>query len=96
MIGIALKSLNYSLNSEDPDELAEAEEKLIALRPNIFLIDPNLPTGLPPDRRENVAIYGWGYDAREAQAQLDAATYVLPKKEPSSGRTTLPFRQQRA
>jgi len=81
MIGIALKSLNYSLNSEDPDELAEAEEKLLALRPNIFLIDPNLPTGAPHLMdEETVVIYGWGYDAREAQAQLDAATYVLPQE----------------
>lgn len=81
MIGIALKSLNYSLNSEDPDELAEAEEKLLALRPNIFLIDPNLPTGASHlIDEENVMIYGWGYDARDAQAQLAAATYVLPQE----------------
>lgn len=34
MIGIALKSLNYSVNSENPQELETAKQKLLALRPN--------------------------------------------------------------
>ena len=37
MIGIALKSLGYSLNSEDPAELEDALTHLIALKPHIIL-----------------------------------------------------------
>jgi spermidine/putrescine transport system substrate-binding protein len=81
MVSVALKSLNYSLNSEDPAELAEAEKKLLSLRQNVFLIDPALPTAesyLIED--EAVMVYGWTYDAREAQAKLAATTYILPEE----------------
>lgn len=33
MIGLVLKSMGYSLNETDPDILAQAEEKLLALKP---------------------------------------------------------------
>ncbi len=81
MVSVALKSLNYSLNSEDPAELTEAEEKLLALRQNVFLIDPSLPTGESYlIDGQAVMIYGWSYDARKAQAQHAATTYVLPEE----------------
>lgn len=39
MISLTLKSLGYSANSENPVELAEAQERLIKLRPCIHLVD---------------------------------------------------------
>lgn len=81
VIGIALMSLGYSLSSEDPAELAAAAEKVLALRDNVYLIDPELATGVEYLLDDHtVMIYGWSYDAREAQAQLDTVAYVLPKE----------------
>ena len=81
LIGITLKSLGYSMDSEDPAELHAALEKLLLLRKNVYLLDPSLPNGvanLLDDR--TVMIYGWNFDAMQAQAQLDTAVYVLPKE----------------
>ncbi len=81
MFGITLKSLGYSLNSQDPEELAKAADKLLALRPNVFLIDPTLATGVAHLMDDQTAmIYGWSYDAREAALQLDTTTYVIPRE----------------
>lgn len=81
LIGIALKSLGYPLNSEDPAELRAAGEKLIRLRKNVYLLDPIQPTGVPQllDDR-TVMIYGWSYDAVEARKQIPASEYVLPQE----------------
>lgn len=45
LVGIALKALGYSLNSEDPVQLQEAEEKLLELSGHVYLLDPSLPNG---------------------------------------------------
>lgn len=79
LIGIALKSLGYPVSSEDPEQLQAAEEKLLQLRKNVFLLDPNLPTGasyLQDD--QTVMIYGWSYDTMQAQKELGEIAYVLP------------------
>lgn len=79
LIGIALKSLGYPVSSEDPAQLQAAEEKLLQLRKNVFLLDPNQPTGLSfLQDDQTVMIYGWSYDAMQAQEQLGEITYVLP------------------
>lgn len=39
MIGAVLKTLGYSYNTTDPEELAQAKEKLMALRPNVRVLD---------------------------------------------------------
>jgi spermidine/putrescine transport system substrate-binding protein len=79
LLGIALKSLGYSLNSEDPHELAEAEQKLLALRKNVYLLDPAQSTGAANLQDDHTAmIYGWSYDAMQAQEQIANTVYVLP------------------
>ena len=81
MIGITLKSLGYSVNTEDPQELNAAADKLMQLRSNVHLLDPAAPTGaesLLDDK--SVMFFGWTYDAREAKQMLDTAVYVLPKE----------------
>jgi spermidine/putrescine transport system substrate-binding protein len=81
IIGITLKSLGYSFNSENPAELNAALEKLLLLRKNVFLIDLNVTTGVPHLLDDQtVMVHGWNYDAMEAQAQLDTAIYVLPRE----------------
>lgn len=81
LIGIALKALGYSLNTENPEEIRAAGEKLLALRPQVYLLDPNQATGtanLLDD--QTVMIYGWSYDAAEAHTQMPACVYVLPEE----------------
>lgn len=39
MVGMALKSLGYSINSEDPQELESALERLLELKPRLILVD---------------------------------------------------------
>jgi spermidine/putrescine transport system substrate-binding protein len=81
LIGIALKSLGYSINSEEPAELAAAAERLALLRKNAYLLDLNQATGAENLLdAETVMIYGWSYDAMQAQAQLDTIAYILPQE----------------
>lgn len=81
LVGISLKSLGHSLNSEEPEQLTAAEERMLQLSKNVYLLDPSLVTGashLLDD--ETVMIYGWSYDAMLAQEASDAVAYVLPKE----------------
>jgi spermidine/putrescine transport system substrate-binding protein len=43
MIGAVLKSMGYSYNTINDDELAAAEEKLLALKPNVRVLDYMTP-----------------------------------------------------
>lgn len=43
IIGIALKALGYEYNETDPVKVAEAREKLFALKPNIMRFETNTP-----------------------------------------------------
>lgn len=79
MIGAVLKSLNYSCNSEDPNELEEARQRLLALRPHIRLlaeteasVAPYLVSGEAP------LALGFARDVLEAQKSNPAVQYVLP------------------
>ena len=74
VIGITLKSLGYSVNSEDPEELRAAADKLALLRENVYLLDPSSPTGTASLLDDNsVMFFGWSFDAMEAQDELDTA-----------------------
>ncbi|NMB02073.1 MAG: spermidine/putrescine ABC transporter substrate-binding protein [Firmicutes bacterium] len=43
VIGVVLKSLGYDYNETDPVKVAEAREKLFALKPNIMRFETNTP-----------------------------------------------------
>lgn len=43
VIGVVLKSLGYDYNETDPAKVAEAREKLFALKPNIMRFETNTP-----------------------------------------------------
>jgi spermidine/putrescine transport system substrate-binding protein len=81
VVGMALKSLGYSLNSESPVELQAAEDKLMQLRPNVIIVDPNAPTFAPLLREGKAQIgYGWSYDYRVAANDGLPVEYVLPEE----------------
>jgi len=81
MIGIALKSLGYSLNSENPADLEDAAAHLITLKPHITLREwepavaaPYLVSG------EILIAVGQADDVIEGQRQNPAIVYVLPEE----------------
>lgn len=79
LMGIALKSLGYSINSENPAELAVAEERLQALKGHArgAGYDPAAAeAALASD--EAVAMYGWAGDFRRLRARGLPVAYVLP------------------
>ncbi|MFN8494042.1 MAG: spermidine/putrescine ABC transporter substrate-binding protein [Caldilineaceae bacterium] len=79
LVGIALKSLGYSANSENPRELNAALEKLLALKPHAVLIDLALPTSAPLlAKAQAVMSYGWTFDVLDARSQNLAVNYILP------------------
>ncbi len=77
LIGVALKSLGYPLNSEDPQQLEVALQHLLDLKPLIVDDETNkaIPTLLSG---EAVIMIGWGNDVVEAAQQNAAIAYVLP------------------
>jgi spermidine/putrescine transport system substrate-binding protein len=79
LIGIALKTLGYSINSTDPAELRAAGEKLRQLGKRVYLLDPQLATGAEHLLDDHtVMIYGWSYDALVARRLLPDVEYVIP------------------
>ena len=81
LIGMALKSLGYSCNSENADELRQAEALLLAQRPYVarygyIALDENssLVTG------EIVAATVYGGDALNVGEYNENITYVLPEE----------------
>lgn len=78
VLGTALVALGYSVNSENPVELAAALNYLRALEPNaIWLVEepsisPQLLSG------EGILGLGWSYDYWEAIEQDENIAYVLP------------------
>ena len=78
-VGLTLKSLGYSYNSEDANELAEAGERLMELQENTVLLDPLTASGVPY-LLENKAqiVMGWAFDMQVAEAERANIAYVLP------------------
>lgn len=81
MMGVALKSLGYSLNSEVPAELEAARDKLIELKPNLILLDwapavaaPYLVSG------EAVVALGQADDVIASRASTEHIEYVIPRE----------------
>ena len=79
LLGIALRSLGFSTNSEDPAQLEAALERLLALRPDART------AGYAPAAAEQALasgdvtlIYGWAGDVLRARARGLEVDYVLP------------------
>ncbi|MBA3531580.1 MAG: spermidine/putrescine ABC transporter substrate-binding protein [Ardenticatenales bacterium] len=81
MLGMALKTLGYSVNSENPAEVEEALTYLLELRKNAFLIDLELPHAASYLLDgEAVAVYGWAYDYQEARVGNEDVSFVIPEE----------------
>lgn len=79
LLGIALQSLGFSINSEDPAELEAALERLLALKANART------SGYLPEIGEQalasgevVLMYGWAGDVLRARGRGLDVDYVLP------------------
>jgi len=83
LMGIALKSLGYSANSEDPAELEAALEKLLILQQQSLRIeDFDDSTSVPLlNTKQAVIAHGYAYDvllAQEEKELRDNISYILP------------------
>jgi len=80
MIQVALKSLGYSANSEDPAELEAALGRLRELRASGAIFWPSDEESIIPPLAAGQAVlsWGWAYDAMLARDEGLSVTYVLP------------------
>lgn len=82
MIGIALKSLEFSANSEKPAELEQALARLLELKPGVvFYDDYNMVSAAEPVVNGQVIIgMGYALDVLDAREKIASISYVLPKE----------------
>lgn len=81
LISVALKSLGYPLNTEDPAKLERALKHLVALKPAVQLVEVEAEQAISPLLTgDAVILVGWPEDALLAQDQNPAITYVLPRE----------------
>lgn len=81
LIGITLRSLGYSINTDSPEQLDEALEKLLQLRSNA------VTSGYSPDiameslsTGQAVLMFGWSADALRAREEGLDVGFVLPEE----------------
>ncbi|WP_119460087.1 polyamine ABC transporter substrate-binding protein [Rhodospirillaceae bacterium SYSU D60014] len=79
VLGIALKYLGYSMNSTNPDEIAEARDLLIAQKRHI--------KAFAPDSGQDMLIAGdadlvmeWNGDIMQVMTEDDELSYIVPKE----------------
>ncbi len=83
LVGVALKSLGFSYNSEDPAEIEQAAQRLMELQPRVIIADQMLASGVPYLLNgEAEVLFGWAYDmqAAEAEGESERITYILPQE----------------
>jgi spermidine/putrescine transport system substrate-binding protein len=80
VISLTLKSLGYSANTEKPEELESALERLIELKPNVIALEEyDLETSAQVMADgEAVISMGYAYDALAGSELNSAIEYVLP------------------
>jgi spermidine/putrescine transport system substrate-binding protein len=80
-VGAALKSLGYSINSEDEGELEQARQRLLELRPHVFLLG-DTDYSVAPYLLDGSAVVGMNAgvnEALEGQEENTSIEYVLPE-----------------
>jgi spermidine/putrescine-binding protein len=79
IIGMTLLSLNFPLNSEDPQEHSLALKRLLVLRPSIVMTDLEASKSLPRLLDgEVVVLHGYSSDYQIAREINPAVRYILP------------------
>ena len=82
VISLTLKSLGYSANSENPQELERALQRLLELKPHVLTLedfDLHSSAGLLADSQTVIAM-GHASDFLYDHGQNAAITYVLPRE----------------
>jgi spermidine/putrescine transport system substrate-binding protein len=80
LVPITLKSLGYPTNSENPQELEAAFQRMLALKQNAFFVSNQETTIIPVlESGQAVLAYGWAYDALTAQGSKTPIEYILPQ-----------------
>ncbi len=83
-VGMALKALGYSINSEDPGQLEQALSKLEELKQNVIFIEdfgPDTETVAPVMLKGyGIIAMGWSNDALTAQDEMQNIEYILPEE----------------
>lgn len=78
VFSMALKSLGYSANDDNPDHIRNAYEKLRALSPNIRLFKSEGVIGVLADGDIDVGM-AWNGDVYKAQVENKNLDFVFPK-----------------
>lgn len=81
VIGMAARSMGYSMNETDEDVLAEIEEKLLTLKDNIKVYDSDSPKSSLISGDCTVA-YCWSAEIALAQEENPAIEIVFPEEGP--------------
>ena len=77
IIGVALTTLGYDVNTTDPKQLDEAKEKLKQLMPNIKVFDSDSPKTELIAGDVDLGIV-WTAEAELAHQQVPAITFIYP------------------
>lgn len=82
VIGIALKSLGYSVNSENHRQLERALQRLIELKPSVIALESYDLNNAAEAMTSGEIVIAMGYagDVVNASEQLDSIAYVLPEE----------------
>ena len=81
IISIALRSLGYPLNSEDPAQLEAASRHLLQLKKSIVFVPADLDGYLNELYSGQIVIpQGWNGDALAARKENPAIKYILPEE----------------
>ncbi|MCG3206885.1 MAG: Spermidine/putrescine-binding periplasmic protein [Anaerolineae bacterium] len=81
LLGAALKSLGYSVNSENPAELDAALQRLLKIRQQVVFVDSDAESALPLlANGESIALVGWAEDALQSRDTGVVLTYVIPEE----------------
>jgi spermidine/putrescine transport system substrate-binding protein len=77
-IGSALKYFGYSFNSVDPNELAQAEQLLIEVKPHLFAISSDVQ----PSMRSGDAWLSmcWSGEGKQLNADIPEIAYILGRE----------------
>ena len=79
LVSMALKSLGYPLNSEDPQQLGAALQHLLDLKPSVIFLDDETEKAIPILLNGKAAIMvGWANDAYQARQENESIAYILP------------------
>ncbi len=80
-LGMALKALGYSINTDNPTQLAEAKKKLLEIKDKLVLVESSSIGAVSLLAEGKVAVLiGWSGDVAVAQPKNPLITYVFPQE----------------